>query len=338
MAEPATATSVPWSLLLQSAAVLNAVLLAAVLALNPRLRRTRGRFQLGAVLIAFATALALFTAMDSGWIAVSRWAVGVEYACALYAGALLVDFTASAVRAESPIKPLPLRAVYALPTLCLPWLFGGWVLTETALVAVISAQLALSTLATMLYVRAAGPRPRHLAALLIGVWALHAMQLLRMAMPSVPWLFDAVPLIAALLMIALTVLVNSDSRNLKAMLTHPAPPTSGPDLAAIRAQLQRDDAYTDREYSLQHLADALGLSPRRLSALLTQHGSSFYELLHAQRVAAAQKLLADPQEQRTSIEAIGLMVGYRSRSTFYDAFGKATGQSPAEYRRASRSA
>ena len=84
---------------------------------------------------------------------------------------------------------------------------------------------------------------------------------------------------------------------------------------------------------LQQLADSAGVSARQLSALLAQQGTSFYQLLHEERIALARQLLSDPAEQRSSVEAIGLEVGYRSRSTFYEAFRKATGMSPAEFRR-----
>jgi len=322
--------SVPWTWLLQSAAVINAVLLALVLCMDRRPKRTLGQFKLAGVLLTFAAALALFTAMDAGWIAVSAVAIGSEYVCGLLAGALLVDFTAAAVRSRFPARTIYLvPAVYALALFPL----GSALLGEGLLLATIGIQLILSALATWLYRSARHGAPRHLAALIFGVWALHAVQLARIAFPQTAWLFDAVPVIAAALMMALTALVITDSRSLRAIVREATPPTAGPDLLAIVDQMQANQAFSDREFDLQRLADSLGLSTRRLSTMLAQHGTSFYELLHAQRVAAAKQLLRDPSERRTSVEAVGLMIGYRSRSTFYESFRKATGQSPAEYRR-----
>ena len=331
---PAHASAaVPWALLLQSAAVLNALLLALVLLVAPRLRRTRGRIQFAGLLLTFAISLALFTAMDSAWIAVTSTAVGLEYLAALAGGALLVAFTRIALHAGAPTAAG--QSIYALPLLGALLLLSGspLVLTEAALMATIAFQLFCSGLSTWTFVRTDQARPRYLAALLIGVWALHLVQLLRMAFPQVTWLFDAVPMIAATLMISLSVLINSDSRSWKAMVASPAAPSTGPDLSVIREHLVRDRAFCECRYSLQQLADSVGVNARQLSALLAQQGTSFYQLLHEERIALARQLLRDPAEQRSSVEAIGLEVGYRSRSTFYEAFRKATGMSPAEFRR-----
>ena len=76
---------------------------------------------------------------------------------------------------------------------------------------------------------------------------------------------------------------------------------------------------------------AAGVSPRRLSEIVNQAGG-FYEYVNHFRVDAARRLLADPAERRTSIEAIGLMTGFRSRSTFYEAFKRETGSTPGAWR------
>jgi AraC-like DNA-binding protein len=51
------------------------------------------------------------------------------------------------------------------------------------------------------------------------------------------------------------------------------------------------------------------------------------------RVAKAADELTDPAEQRTSIDAIALGCGFRSRSAFYEAFRRERGVNPGEFRK-----
>ena len=206
---------------------------------------------------------------------------------------------------------------------------------EIALMLAIGLQTLLTGAATLIYWRAFRRGlngPRHLAWLIGGIWILHLVQFLRMSFPDSAWMYDAVPLVAASLFLGLTVLISADSRSLRAMVIEPVEPTAGPGLAQIYERLQTERGYLDPEFNLRRLAASMGVSARRLSSLLNEHGLSFYELLHEFRVRSAKALLLDPAEKRTSIEAIGLMVGYRSRSTFYEAFRKATDKTPAAYR------
>nr|HRK63217.1 helix-turn-helix domain-containing protein [Terricaulis sp.] len=59
---------------------------------------------------------------------------------------------------------------------------------------------------------------------------------------------------------------------------------------------------------------------------------TFPEYLQHARVEETKRLLRDPAETRTSVEAIGLLAGFGSRSAFYKAFGDRVGMSPAAYR------
>jgi transcriptional regulator GlxA family with amidase domain len=85
--------------------------------------------------------------------------------------------------------------------------------------------------------------------------------------------------------------------------------------------------------SLEALAAEIGVSGRKLSAyLVATRGRGFREWLKTERIALATRMLTDPEECRTSIEAIGLMSGFASRSAFYVAFRDIHGVTPAQYR------
>jgi transcriptional regulator GlxA family with amidase domain len=102
--------------------------------------------------------------------------------------------------------------------------------------------------------------------------------------------------------------------------------------AAFDAQL-RSGLLRDAELSLPRAAAAVDAAPAALSrALLAVHGKSFAEHLQSLRIEEAKRLLDDPAEARTSMEAIGLLAGFGSRSGFYKAFSDHAGMSPAAWR------
>jgi AraC-like DNA-binding protein len=106
------------------------------------------------------------------------------------------------------------------------------------------------------------------------------------------------------------------------------------DFAAVQALLKRERPHLDPDLTAQQLADRLGWAPERLTrALRDGGGANFFNTINAARVAEVQKAMADPQKARTSVLALGFDAGFGSKTALYDAFGRATGCSPAEWRR-----
>lgn len=93
-------------------------------------------------------------------------------------------------------------------------------------------------------------------------------------------------------------------------------------------------AFTDPNLTLPRLADQLNVQAYLLSrAVNTNFGKSFPEFLYTRRVKAAEDMLAKPKFQHLSIEAIAYDCGFNSLSSFYTAFKKINGVTPAEYRK-----
>ncbi|MDD4367865.1 MAG: AraC family transcriptional regulator [Oscillospiraceae bacterium] len=89
--------------------------------------------------------------------------------------------------------------------------------------------------------------------------------------------------------------------------------------------------YRNPSLSLLTVAEAVGLSERYLSALLTEAtGASYHEWLSRLRRDKAQQLLTQSEQ---SVKEIALLVGYDNVNTFYKAFRKWTGLTPLQYRR-----
>lgn len=92
--------------------------------------------------------------------------------------------------------------------------------------------------------------------------------------------------------------------------------------------------YLDFELTLQKLAAQIEMPERELSALINQHlGKHFFDFINEHRINDAMQLLKDPSQQELTILEILYAVGFNSKSSFYTAFKKATGQTPTAFRK-----
>lgn len=92
--------------------------------------------------------------------------------------------------------------------------------------------------------------------------------------------------------------------------------------------------YLDPYMSLEKLAEEINSSSSSLSKLInTQSNSNFPDYINELRVKESKKLLSDSSFSSYTIVSIGLECGFNSKSTFYTAFKKFTGQTPTEYRK-----
>lgn len=106
-------------------------------------------------------------------------------------------------------------------------------------------------------------------------------------------------------------------------------------LESLKTAMEIDEAFLDPDLSLPKLAERLDTSVNHVSqAINAGHSMSFFDYINRFRVAEAAKLLRQKECQFPAILDVALSVGFNSTSTFYTAFKKATGQTPAQYRRA----
>jgi AraC-like DNA-binding protein len=110
---------------------------------------------------------------------------------------------------------------------------------------------------------------------------------------------------------------------------------------AVRgAALQRliryaEKHFADPELSPARVANAVGMSVRKLHMLFGPSGKSFSEWLLQKRLEEARRLLSSPATAGRSIADIALAVGFSDLSTFYRAFRAMWGTTPGEFRTAS---
>jgi AraC-like DNA-binding protein len=99
----------------------------------------------------------------------------------------------------------------------------------------------------------------------------------------------------------------------------------------LEKAIAEKELYKDPNLKLSDLAQKINISAHQLSQLLNDNlGKSFSTYINEYRINEACKLII--QDGRLSLEAIGYEVGYNSKSTFYSAFRKIKGTTPALFK------
>ena len=102
---------------------------------------------------------------------------------------------------------------------------------------------------------------------------------------------------------------------------------------SVQKNIVEDQKYMDPMLSMEKLAEELLMSTSHLSKLInTYSGHNFSDYINRLRIDQSKSLLSDRDFRQYTIVAIGLECGFNSKSTFYAAFKKFTGQTPSEYR------
>ncbi|OQX15291.1 MAG: AraC family transcriptional regulator [Thiothrix lacustris] len=103
-------------------------------------------------------------------------------------------------------------------------------------------------------------------------------------------------------------------------------------LAEVEGLMQEEELFRRPDLALNTLAERLGLSTQQLAELLqTRLGKSFSRYVCEFRVEAAEdRLLEEPD---TSLQVVGLSVGFASETQFTDAFREISGMTPGQFRK-----
>jgi AraC-like DNA-binding protein len=105
-------------------------------------------------------------------------------------------------------------------------------------------------------------------------------------------------------------------------------------MACLTEVMKADQLYMEPDLSLPQLAGRMDCSVNHLSqAINAGFGASFYDFVNGYRVRQAADILCTGNKGSNAILDVALAVGFNSISTFYAAFKKITGQTPAQYRR-----
>ncbi len=102
----------------------------------------------------------------------------------------------------------------------------------------------------------------------------------------------------------------------------------------ILTVMETDHMFLKKDLRLVDLAHRVDTTEHQLSQVLREHfGVNFFEFINSYRIDTAKRLLLDSEFKHFTIDAIAQEVGFKSKSSFYDAFKKFVGVTPLAYKK-----
>ena len=96
--------------------------------------------------------------------------------------------------------------------------------------------------------------------------------------------------------------------------------------------MMQEKIYMDSRCSIDYLAKKIGSNSKYVSQVVNEHfGCSFTNYINELRIKEAKIILANESNGKYSVEGIGNLVGFQSKSTFNNHFKKHTGMTPGDY-------
>jgi AraC-like DNA-binding protein len=100
----------------------------------------------------------------------------------------------------------------------------------------------------------------------------------------------------------------------------------------IKLKFKTESLYLDPNLDSEQLAEAINIHPKDLSYIINCYfNTRFSELVNSHRVEHAKKLLISEDVAHLTMEGIGNLSGFKSKSTFYRVFKQYEGCTPAEF-------
>lgn len=98
--------------------------------------------------------------------------------------------------------------------------------------------------------------------------------------------------------------------------------------------MDNDQIFLDQDISLAKLADALDTTTNHLSQVINSvYSKNFYDFVNAYRIAFAKRLMEENAKDNLSALDIAFECGFKSSSTFYNAFKKETELTPSQFKK-----
>ena len=95
--------------------------------------------------------------------------------------------------------------------------------------------------------------------------------------------------------------------------------------------------YTDSTLNREKVAEKLDISAGYVSLIVnTITGDNFANYINQYRVEAVKEMISNSEYENYNLLTMGLESGFTSKTTFYKAFKKITGQTPNEYKNTSK--
>ena len=106
----------------------------------------------------------------------------------------------------------------------------------------------------------------------------------------------------------------------------------------LQDYVKHHEPYKEPELTLGILSERLDIPTHYLSQVINEKlGTNFLEYINRHRTEYAKSLLVDPDMSHYTIMSIAYDSGFNSKSTFYTAFKKYTGQTPSQFKKQHKS-
>lgn len=97
--------------------------------------------------------------------------------------------------------------------------------------------------------------------------------------------------------------------------------------------MEQKKPYLDSELTLRGLAKQVGITYHQASQVINrQMNQRFFSFVNYYRIQLAKNMMADPATSKMPIVELAIEVGFKSKSSFYDAFKKATNLTPTQFK------
>ena len=105
----------------------------------------------------------------------------------------------------------------------------------------------------------------------------------------------------------------------------------------INEILIKKKMYRDPDFSARKLGEMLGVENYKVSRILKREfGQSYSDIILCKRIEEAKKLLLDKNYSQYTVDDVGVMVGFKNRQSFFDAFKKFEESTPQHWRNSNR--
>jgi AraC-like DNA-binding protein len=109
-------------------------------------------------------------------------------------------------------------------------------------------------------------------------------------------------------------------------------PVNGTLVRSLEKLMKEEKIFLDEELTLKSAAERLNTNTTYLSRMINEHYQvNFSTFMANYRVEEAKKMILDEKFDHLSIEGIAKNSGFRSKSTFNQAFKRSTGLTPTEF-------
>lgn len=104
-------------------------------------------------------------------------------------------------------------------------------------------------------------------------------------------------------------------------------------ILGLNRLMEEQELYTEPQLSIDLVAEKLNVNSKYLSQAINEvYNHNFYNFINELRVQKAKSFLQMNSHGHFSVDGIASQVGFQSKSSFYTAFKKSTGITPAAFR------